>query len=56
MDGRLYPATALLGAAHGQQYPEIGTLSDSFRGLSETAAKLWERGFEVRELGDDREV
>lgn len=57
IDGRLYPARALLGAAHGHQYPDIGRLSDSdFGGLLETAAKLRELGFEVRELGDDHEV
>jgi hypothetical protein len=26
-DGRLYPAGALLGAAHGHQYPDIGPLT-----------------------------
>jgi hypothetical protein len=57
IDGRLYPARALLGAAHGHQYPDVGPLSDSdFGGLSETAAQLRELGFEVRELGDDDEV
>ncbi|MBV9000036.1 MAG: hypothetical protein JO304_13320 [Solirubrobacterales bacterium] len=54
IDGRLYPATALLGAAHGHQYPDVGSLTDSdFGGPSETAAKLRELGFEVRGLGDD---
>ena len=57
IDGRLYPAGALLGAAHGHQYPDIGPLADSdLGGLSETAAKLRELGFEVRGLGDDHEV
>ncbi len=57
IDGRLYPARALLGAAHGHQYPDIGPLCDSdFGGLSETAARLRELGFEVRGLGDDHEV
>jgi len=57
IDGRLYPAEALLGAAHGHQYPEIGPLADSdFGGLSTTAGKLRELGFEVRGLGDDHEV
>jgi 5-methylcytosine-specific restriction protein A len=57
IDGRLYPARALLGAAHGHQYPEIGPLTDGdFGGLSETAATLSELGFEVRGLGDGNEV
>ena len=57
IDGRRYPAEALLGAAHGHQHPDIGPLADSdFGGLSETAAKLRELGFEVRGLGDDHEV
>ena len=57
IDGRLYPAEALLGAAHGHQYPEIGPLADSdFGRLSETAVKLRELGFEVRGLGDDHEL
>ena len=56
IDGRLYPARALLGAAHGHQYPDVGPLTDSdFSGPSETAAQLRELGFEVRELGDDHE-
>ena len=57
IDGRLYPAEALLGAAHGHQYPDIGPLADSdFGGRSETAVKLRELGFEVRGLGDDHGV
>ena len=57
IDGRLYPAEALLGAAHGHQYPDIGPLANSdLRGPSETAVKLRELGFEVRGLGDDHEV
>jgi hypothetical protein len=57
IDGRLYPARALLGAARGHQYPDIGPLDDSdFGGLSETAAKLRALGFEVRGLGDDHQV
>jgi len=57
IDGRLYPARALLGAAHGHQYPDVGPLDDSdFGGLSEAAAKLRELGFEVRGLDDDHEV
>jgi 5-methylcytosine-specific restriction enzyme A len=56
IDGRLYPARALLGAAHGHPHPDIGPLTDSdFGGLSETAAKPRELGFEVRGLGDDHE-
>ena len=57
IDGRLYPARALLGAAHGHQYPDFGPLSDSdLGGVSETAAKLRQLGFEVRGLGDGNEV
>jgi 5-methylcytosine-specific restriction protein A len=57
IDERLYPAEALLGAAHGHQYPDIGPLDDSELGArSETAEKLRELGFEVRGLGDDHEV
>ena len=57
IDGRLYPAAALLGAAHGDEYPAIGPLAESdCAGLSETAVKLRELGFEVRGLGDDHEV
>jgi 5-methylcytosine-specific restriction protein A len=57
VDGRLYPARALLGAAHGHQYPDFGPLSDSdLGGVSETAAKLRQLGFEVRGLGDGHEV
>ena len=54
IDGRLYPARALLGAARGRQHPDVGPLTDSdFGAPSETAAKLRELGFEVRGLGDD---
>ena len=56
IDGRSYPARALLGAAHGHQHPDIGRLSDSdFDGPAETAAKARELGCEVRGLGDDHE-
>jgi hypothetical protein len=57
IDGRPYPVEALLGAAQGHQYPDVGPLADAdFGGLSETAAKLRELGFEVRGLGDDHPV
>lgn len=57
IDGASYPARALFGAAQGHQYPDIGPLTDSeVGGLSETAARLRELGFEVRGLGDDHEV
>jgi 5-methylcytosine-specific restriction protein A len=57
IDGRLYPAEALLGAAHGHQYPDVGPLADSDVGEpSDTAVKLRELGFEVRGRGDDHEV
>jgi hypothetical protein len=57
IDGRPYPAEPLLGAAHGHQYPDIGPLAESdFGGLSQTAVKLRELGFEVRGFGDDHEV
>ena len=56
IDGQSYPAGALLGAAHGHQYPDIGPLTDGDLGQpSETAAKLRELGFEVRGVGDDHE-
>ena len=57
IDGRLYPARALLGAAHGHQDPDIGPLTEAkFGGPSEAAGKLCELGFEVRGLGDGNEV
>jgi hypothetical protein len=57
IDGQLYPARALLGAAHGHQYPDIGPLDDSdFGGMSETAAKRRELGFDVRGPGDGHEL
>ena len=57
IDGRLYRARALLGAAHGHQYPDIGLLTEAkFGGPSEAAGKLCELGFEVRGLGDGNEV
>lgn len=56
IEGRSYPAKALLGAAHGHQYPDIGPLTDSdFGGLSETVTKLRDLGFEVRGLGEQHE-
>lgn len=49
VDGRPYPAKAILGAAHGHQYPDVGPLADSdFSEASETTTKLQELGFEVR--------
>jgi hypothetical protein len=49
VDGRSYPAKAILGAAHGHQYPDVGPLADSdLTEASETTTKLQELGFEVR--------
>ena len=49
IDGRPYPAKALLGAAHGHQYPDAGPLADSdFSETWEIAKRLRELGFEVR--------
>ncbi|MBV9334860.1 MAG: hypothetical protein JO243_03125 [Solirubrobacterales bacterium] len=44
LDGQRYPAEALLAAAHGHQYPDVGPLADSdFSGVTETTTKLVER-------------
>jgi hypothetical protein len=49
VDGRPYPAKAILGAAHGHQYPDARPLADTdFTGASETTTKLQELGFEVQ--------
>ncbi len=54
VDGRRYPAEALLAAAHGHQYPKLGPLADSdLSGATETTTKLRELGFQVRRLGAD---
>jgi hypothetical protein len=54
IDGRRYPAEALLAAAHGHQYPNLGPLADSdFHGATEITTKLQELGFEVRRGGAD---
>jgi hypothetical protein len=53
IDGRLCPAWALLGAAYGHQYPEVGPLVDSDVGLPETVSKLRELGFELRAPRDE---
>jgi hypothetical protein len=52
IDGQLYPARALLGAAYGHQYPDLGPLADPDIGLPETIARLGELGFDVRLPGD----
>lgn len=57
IDGRPYPARAILGAARGHQFPDIGPISDSdLGGALEVAAKLRELGFEVLEVGDGHAV
>jgi hypothetical protein len=49
VDGRPYPAKAILGAAHGHQYPDVGRLADSdFVRRQGTDTKPPKLGFEVR--------
>lgn len=49
-DGQEYDAKAVLGAAHGYQYPALGPLPyDQFHGGVPTARKLRELGFTVIE-------
>ena len=53
IDGQLYPARAVLGAAHGHQHPDLGPLADSdIGGRLQAAAQLEALGFEVRDLGE----
>jgi hypothetical protein len=54
IDGQGYPARALLGAAYGHQFPEIGPLAESDSGLPETMATLRELGFEVQAASDNQ--
>ena len=57
VDGQMYPAAPLLGAAHGHQHPDLGPLAVAdLGGRPETAAKLRKLGFEVRGHDDDRGV
>lgn len=53
--GNLYDSKAIIGAAHGYQFPEHGPLAaDSFSGGESTVErKLSELGFEVVRIGDD---
>src|SRR4051812_19169749 len=49
-DGQEFDAKAILGAAHGYQYPSLGPLPYSqFHGGVPTASKLRELGFVVTE-------
>ena len=60
-DGREYDSKAIVGAAHGFEFPEEGPISnaDFSGGLGEAVPKLRSLGFEVRTLheeSDDRAV
>lgn len=54
-DGRLYDSKAIVGAAHGFQYPDRGPLSSaSFTGGEATVErKLKDLGFDVVRVGED---
>lgn len=53
VDGRLYDSKAVIGAAHGYQFPEWGPLAyDAFSGGAKTVQrKLEELGFRVKVIG-----
>ena len=51
---RTYPSKAVLAAAHGFQFPELGALSNTeFSGGTPTTTKARELGFEIRIVGDE---
>ncbi len=54
VDGRMYDSKAIVGVAHGYEFPDLGPLtSDQFSGGSATVQrKLQQLGFEVRTLTD----
>jgi hypothetical protein len=54
-DGRLYDSKAIVGAAHGFQFPDRGPLNwESFTGGENTVErKLRDLGFEVVRIGED---
>jgi 5-methylcytosine-specific restriction protein A len=53
-DGRLYVSKAIMGAAHGYQFPEAGPLTPyDFHGGEPTIRKLQELGFRVEAVTDD---
>ena len=49
--GQLYPSKAIVGVAHGYEFPDEGPLkSDGFKGGKPVKRKLEELGFQVRVL------
>lgn len=52
-DGREYDSKALLAAAHGFEYPELGPLPNNFSGGNPTKARLQALGFTVSPASAD---
>jgi hypothetical protein len=52
--GELYDSKAIVGAAHGVQFPALGPLGpEDFSGGEQTERKLRDLGFEIVDMGSE---